>query len=405
MNEDNYSFDIGSMGAIGERGSLLLRINRNCPWNRCLFCSTYKGQKFEYRGPEEIKRDIDVMRFLTEEVKTTSDKLGWSDGVNDGVISAIVGRHPEIYDGGLTESRMLDMRLASLTNVINWLNHGAKAVFLQDANAVIMRTPELIEVIRYLKESFPSIERITSYARSKTCVQKSLKELQELHEAGLSRLLVGIESGCDPVLEYMQKGVNVEEHVEGSRKAIESGMTFVAFVMPGLGSKRWAEGHVGGTARLLNEIKPHLIRLRSLAVQQSSPLYQKWKSGEFEPSTDDEMVDEIEQLIENLVCDCDVETGQLTNILFEIQGHLPQQKESILEIIRHYKTMVPRERLNFRFQRYLRYYLPYVTEEGKRGYQLLRLVREAAESLERYSFESDQKVERAILAIKQRGIP
>jgi len=405
MNVDNYSFDIGPMGAIGEQSSLLLRINRNCPWNRCLFCPTYKGQKFEYRGPEEIKRDIDVIRFLAEEIKTTSHKLGWGGGVNDEVISTIIRHNPEIYDSGLTEDRILDLRFAGLKNVGNWLNHGAKTVFLQDANALIMRPPELIEVIRYLKESFPSIERITSYARSKTCAQRSLKELQELHEVGLSRLLVGIESGYDPVLEYMQKGVNAQDHVEGGRKAIESGITFVAFVMPGLGSKCWAEGHVRETARLLNEIKPHLIRLRSLAIQEDTPLYQKWKSGEFEPPTDDQMVDEIEQLIENLVCDCDIETGQLTNILFEIQGHLPQQKRKILEIVRHYKTMVPRERLNFRFQRYLRYYLPYVTEEGKRGYALLRLVREAAESLERCSSESEQKVEQAILAIKQRGIP
>jgi hypothetical protein len=405
MNVDNYSFDIGPMGAIGEQGSLLLRINRNCPWNRCLFCSTYKGERFEYRKVEEIKRDIDIIRFLAGEIKTTSYKLDWGGEIGDEVISTIVRHNPQIYDSGPTEDKILNLRYASLRNVGNWLNHGAKTVFLQDANALIMRTPELIEVIRYLKESFPSIERITSYARSKTCAQRSLKELQELREAGLSRLLVGIESGYDPVLEYMQKGVNVQDHVEGGRKAIESGMTFVAFVMPGLGSKYQAEEHIRETARLLNEIKPHLIRLRSLAIQESSPLYQKWKSGEFEPPTDDQMVDEIEQLIENLACDCDIETGQLTNILFEIQGHLPQQKKKILEIIRHYKTMGPTERLNFRFQRYVRYYLPYVTEEGKGGYVLLRLVREAAESLERCSSESEQKVEQAILAIKQRDIP
>ncbi len=73
--------------------------------------------------------------------------------------------------------------------------------------------------------------------------------------------------------------------------------------------------------------------------------------------------------------------------------------------IRDYKAMPPRERLIFRFQRYLRYYLPYIRERGRLDYQALQLVREAAESLEKCSSESEQKVEQAILAIKQKGIP
>jgi len=405
MSVDNYSFDIGPMGAIGEQGSLLLRINRNCPWNRCLFCSTYKGKKFEYRKVAEIKRDIDVIRFLVGELKSTSYKLGCSGEVNDEVMWAIIQNNPESYNRGSDDGKMLDLRYASLRNVCRWLSYGAKTVFLQDANALIMRTPELIEVIRYLRESFPTIERVTSYARAKTCVQKSVEELKELHEVGLSRLLVGIESGCNPVLEYMQKGVSAQEHIEGGRKVVESGMTFVAFVMPGLGGKLWAERHVLETARVLNEIKPHFIRIRSLAIQEDSPLYEKWQSGDFEPPTDDQMVDEIEQLIENLNCDCDIETGQLTNILFEIRGYLPQQREKILEIIQRYKAMSPEERLDFKLERYIRYYLPYIRERGKVDYQLLQLIKEAAVNLAKCSSEAERKVEQVILAIKQRGIP
>jgi hypothetical protein len=268
-----------------------------------------------------------------------------------------------------------------------------------------MRAPELIEVIRYLKNCFPSIERITSYARAKTCAQRRLEELKDLHEAGLSRLLIGIESGYDAVLDYMQKGVTAQVHIEGCKKVKESGMTLVTFVMPGLGSRRWAERHVLETVRVLNEIKPNLIRIRSLAIQEDSPLYEKWQSGEFEAPTDDQMVDEIEQLILNLNCDCYIETGQLTNVLFEIEGYIPEQKEEILEIIRGYKTMSPGERLSFRFRRYLAYYVPYISDRGILDNQLLQLLEKAKESLGKYSYESEQKIEQAILAIKQRGIP
>jgi hypothetical protein len=106
-----------------------------------------------------------------------------------------------------------------------------------------------------------------------------------------------------------------------------------------------------------------------------------------------------------LNCDCDIETGQLTNILFEIKGYLPQDKGKILETIRCYKAKSLRERLDFRLERYLRYYLPYLRERGKLDYQLFQLIREAVESLETYSPDAEKKVEQAILAIKERGIP
>ena len=405
MNVDNYSFDVGPMGAIGEQGSLLLRINRNCPWNRCLFCPTYKGKKFGYRKVEEVKRDIDVVRFLADNIKATSYQLGWGGEVDDEVMQTIIQSNSQVYGKDSADSEMLNLRYASLRNVCYWLYYGAKTVFFQDANALIMRTPELIEVIRYLKESFPTIGRVTSYARSKTCAQKSVKDLEGLHKAGLSRLLVGIESGYDPVLEYMQKGVSAQEHIEGGRKVVESGISSVAFVMPGLGGRRWSEKHVLETARVLNEIKPDLIRIRSLAIQEGSPLYERWRAGEFQPPTDDQMVDEKEELIQNLNCDCAIETGQLTNILFEIKGRLPRDRGGILEIIRRYKAMPLRERLDFRLERYLGYYLPYIREKGGLDYQLCQLIKEAVESLETDSSEAERKIEQAILAIKQRGIP
>jgi len=83
-----------------------------------------------------------------------------------------------------------------------------------------MRTHELVAVLKHLRDAFPGIERITSYARSKSCIHKSREALREIHEAGLSRVLVGIESGYDPVLEFMGKGVTAGEHIEAGRKDI-----------------------------------------------------------------------------------------------------------------------------------------------------------------------------------------
>jgi radical SAM superfamily enzyme YgiQ (UPF0313 family) len=82
-----------------------------------------------------------------------------------------------------------------------------------------MRTPELIEVIKYLKETFPSIERITSYARAVTIYRKTLEELKEIRAAGLNRLHVGLETGDDELLKYVDKGVTAEQYILAGRKA------------------------------------------------------------------------------------------------------------------------------------------------------------------------------------------
>ena len=110
MDVDNYSFDIGPTGAIGEQGSLLLRINRNCPWSRCLFCRAHKGAKFEYRKAEEIKRDIDVIGFLVDEIKMTCRKFGSWGEVYDIAPSMMVRSNPEIYDIGAAGEQTLRSR-------------------------------------------------------------------------------------------------------------------------------------------------------------------------------------------------------------------------------------------------------------------------------------------------------
>lgn len=405
MKPNGYSFDIGPMGAIGEQGSLLLRVTRNCPWNRCLFCPLYKGRKFQYRTAEEIKRDINVVKFLADELAAVSFELGFNGQVNSEVAMSFVRKNPDIFQPGRVDDRMLDLRYASLSNVCNWLDSGGNHVFLQDADALIMKTHDLVAVLKHLKDTFPRIGRVTCYARSKSCLHKSRGQLKEIREAGLSRVLVGIESGYDPVLDFMGKGVTAREHIEAGRMVIDSGMGFVAFVMPGLGGRSWTEGHIRETTRVLNEIQPQLVRLRSLAIQEDSPLYESWKRGDFEPPTDDGMVEEIRQLVNGLNFFCYIEAGQLTNILFELRGRLPEQKAYLLHLIQRYQTMPPEQRLRFRFERYLKNYLSYIEQVGKLDESLISLVEEASRCMSKRTGGAEPVVEKAITAIKQRGIP
>lgn len=405
----HYIMDAGPMGPIGEGEALILRMTRNCPWNRCLFCPTYKGEKFSYRSIQEIKGDIDTVKRIVELLKSTSWELGFGGIINREVIQEVVRAHPEIYGRNpyhITHENYL--ALLSLDNVLNWFLHGSKRVFLQDADTLIMKPKELIESLKYLKKNFPTITTITSYARSRTCAQRSLEELKELNEAGLSSLFVGIESGCEEVLEYMEKGVNSKKHIEGGQKVMDAGIHLATFVMPGLAGKNrdLAEEHVLETIRVLNEIKPTEVRIRSLAILQDSPLYNRWESKEFEAPTDDQMIDEIAMILEGFSFECIIETLQMTNVLFNIRGKLSVRKGEMLSKVAWYKGLIPAERLRFRLNRYLEGgYLDCVESWGKLDSQLRQMIENAKVSLEKESPDAEDKTEEVIFTIKSKGIP
>lgn len=185
---------------------------------------------------------------------------------------------------------------------------------------------------------------------------------------------------------------------------VESGIYLAAFVMPGLGGKKWSEKHVIETAKVLNEIDLDMIKIRSLAVLKVSPLYKRWKSGTFEQSTDDEMIDEIGRLIENLNCSSYIISDQMTNVLMEIEGQLPGERERLLKIIEQYRDLPLIERLKYRLGRYEPYH-QYIKEIGILDPNLDRLVEEATNSVGRESPNAEEKVDRAVLAMKELIIP
>jgi radical SAM superfamily enzyme YgiQ (UPF0313 family) len=296
-----YSFETGSIRPPSEGGSysLLIRATRNCPWNQCKFCygTPYNREKFQLRSLEEIKKDIDTAKAIRELIDAAAKKLGSMDWVARLVDSYF------LYNKDFMELDEKESKnFQSIMNVFNWLHSGAKSVFLQDANSVIMHSSDLLEVIRYLKQTFPSLERITSYARTKTLAQKTktLEELKELRKAGLSRLHVGLETGDDELLKYVNKGVTSEEHILAGRKAKDAGLELSVYWMPGLGGKAMWEQHARNTARVLNEINPDFVRSRRFVPRKATPLYEEWMRGEFQLLSPHEELREIQTMIEHL---------------------------------------------------------------------------------------------------------
>ena len=108
----------------------------------------------------------------------------------------------------------------------------------------------------------------------------------------------------------------------------------------------WRE-HATQTARVLSEIDPNFIRVRTLSINDRMPLYNELKNGNFIRSTDAEILDEEKLFIEHLECHSNYVSDHITNLLQEIEGKLPQDKERMLATINRFQTLPPPERANF----------------------------------------------------------
>ncbi|MCL6635644.1 MAG: radical SAM protein [Peptococcaceae bacterium] len=329
------NFEQGPIRPPSEAGSLLIRLTRNCPWNQCAFCMTYKGKKFSLRPVPEIKNDIDTAKKIAGELEVLSRQLGHGGRIDGHVAGEAYRRRG-----------FLSYHLAV------WLSDGGKNVFLQDADSLIMKTPDLVEVLTHLRAVFPSVERITTYARSRTVVKKSAAELAELARLGLKRVHVGMESGSDAVLGFIKKGARAEDHIAAARKLKEAGISVCQYVILGMGGVRWAREHPLETARVINASDPDFVRFRSLAVKEGTPLARLAGEGSFVPLPEDDVVREERLLIEHLEgISTRLVSDHILNLLEEVEGRLPEDKERLLGIIDRYLALPERERLLFRLGR------------------------------------------------------
>ncbi|HTZ39754.1 MAG TPA: radical SAM protein [Syntrophales bacterium] len=381
----NACFEQGPIRPPSEARSLLIRPTRNCPWNKCAFCHTYKDTRFALRGVEEVKKDIDAVRDIADAVADLSMKLGQGGEVNDAVVSHVFGNEYLFGD--------------QFRHVAAWLYFGGKTVFLQDADSLIMKTDDLVDVLRKLKETFPAVSRITSYCRSRTASHKSVEDLKIIREAGLNRIHIGLESGCDEVLKFIRKGATAADHVKGGQHIVAAGISLCEYIMPGLGGVRWSREHAIETARVLNAIKPDHIRLRTLSVRRGTALYEQMHQGEFTAIGDEAILREIRLFIEHLEgIESRIVSDHILNLLEELEGKLPEDRERLLGLIDRYFDLSDEDRLIFRLGRRRGIYRSLDDLTDRNTYRQLR------QAVEHYQKEEPGKLDRDLDRIRQNFI-
>lgn len=266
-----------------ESQSLLIQCTIGCPHNRCTFCAMYKDKKFRIRSVADIQQDLNLAR--------------------------------------------------------DYYGENVESLFLPDGNTILMKTGDLLEILRYARQLFPHLSRTTMYGSAQFLNLKSLAELTELRVAGLDRIHAGMESGDDVTLRRICKGSTAEQIVAAGQKVIQAGMELSEYVMIGIGGLERTHEHAIESARILNEIRPHFIRLRTLIPLQGTPLFESYRQGEFQLLGPHQALEETRLFIDNLTMDgTQLFSDHHSNYAW-VHGQLSLEKARMLEQIEELLTL------------------------------------------------------------------
>ncbi len=260
-----------------EANSFLLQVTKGCSHNRCTFCSMYPGVPFAVCPMEEVEADLE-------------------EGAR--------------YCPDVTR------------------------VFLEHGDAFVLSSDRLLAIAEAVHRKLPKVETIAMYASIQNIRTKTDAELRELRACGIHGLDIGVESGLDAALTYMNKGHTAKEAREQLLRLTEAGMDYSFNAILGCGGAELWQENADATADLINAVQPHLLFIGSLHAEPGCRLYQDMKDGVFHECTIGQLLDEQERLIRRLDLRNTYYFGSHPSNLVPMQGRLPEQKQDMIDVIR-----------------------------------------------------------------------
>ena len=260
-----------------EAYSLIIQVTYGCSHNRCAFCDMYDDKHFAMRPMEEIREDFELARRVYRRVER---------------------------------------------------------VFLADGDALMRKTDDLMQILGLIYGLFPECQRVTCYASPTSLQIKSEEELRLLREKGLKMVYMGLESGCDAVLERMDKGHTAAQIIAAGQKARRSGLQLSVTAISGLGSRELWREHAVETAQAFNAMNPEYIGLLTLMVEPGTPL-EKWvREGSFYVLKPVEVMQEMELFLQHIDSPGSVFRMNHASNYLTLKGTLNQDRERLLQQVR-----------------------------------------------------------------------
>ncbi|MGM0395941.1 MAG: radical SAM protein [Bacillota bacterium] len=254
-----------------EMTTMMIPVTTGCPYNRCLFCTMYKDDKYSEVPLPQIRQQL-----------------------------------------------------------INGYKYTEK-VFLTGADPLYIGYDKMIIILKKIREGLPYCARVASYASIRSVSRYSVEELSNLHNEGLRLLYIGFETGSDKYLSLMNKGHTVRDAIREAKKLNKANLAFNAIVLTGIGGADTWEENAKETAGMINQFHTKTLITMSLMLMEGSELSELVKKGDYIPSSRQENLLEIRTLLRNLNPEKPMEfdTTHPSNII-KIKGTLPEDKERLL---------------------------------------------------------------------------
>lgn len=259
-----------------EAYSLILQITYGCSWNRCAFCEMYSTKKFKIRDEAEIIAEIH--------------------------------RASEYYPD-------------------------VKKVFLADGDAMMLPIPVLLNILNTIKEVFPGVNRISSYALPRNILNKTDEELKQLYNAGLKLIYLGIESGDDELLRIINKGETYETTAIALKRFHAAGMNSSVMILLGLGGKKFSRQHAINSAKIVNETQPFYCSTLVLSFPFDVDHYKRKFKDDYQEMNIPDLLEELRIFLSHTELNSTVFRSDHASNYLSLKGTLGRDKEKMLEII------------------------------------------------------------------------
>ena len=261
-----------------EGRSLIIQVANGCSYNKCTFCEMYTDQQKRFR-PKPIE-EIEV------ELR-------------------------DLFKAG----------------------YPVKRVFLADGDAMTLSTRRLVDILQMINKYYPDIQRVSSYCLPRNLKKKSVEDLQDLADLGLSLLYVGCESGDNEVLRLVNKGEDYDSSLSALAKIKRAGIKSSVMILNGLGGPELSEQHALNSAKLMNAAQPDYLSTLVVEFPTGSERFEKAFEGRWRKLGKLELFREMQLLLSNLQLDKTIFRSDHASNYLVLKGILGKDKDKLLSMV------------------------------------------------------------------------
>lgn len=275
---------------------MILPVTDGCSWNKCTYCEMYTAPQKKFHAREEDET-LDAIKRCGEQYASQVQR-----------------------------------------------------VFLGDGDAMVLSSRRLMSILNAIQTHLPKVRRVSTYCLPRNLRKKTVQELQDMRDAGLSIAYVGAESGDDEVLQKVNKGETFESTRDALDKLGSAGINRSVMLLNGLGGRVFSSQHAKNSARLVNLTQPEFLATLVVSFPQGED---RFRQGfpQWEPLNQRELFGEMEQFLQALELTRTVFRSDHASNWLVLKGVLGAEKDRLLQQVRQAIDQPDAARLRHEWER------------------------------------------------------